>query len=186
VTARSFEGPSPGDSWKRVCGATASANCALSLTTPGRHRAVRQRRPLQVRQQVLCRAAWSHARTADRQTYRAVIGDKAWATLEPFFRECLAGKPVEFEVEVEMAYQTSDPQFTHCCSEPECRTAKSWGCSPQSPISPTSNVPKALPARVKRRSGLCSTPVASANRGRSRTRPFPPCERRDVQIRRLQ
>jgi PAS domain S-box-containing protein len=49
----------------------------------------------------------------------AVIGDKAWATLEPFFRECLAGKPVEFDVEVEMPYQTSDPQFTHCCYEPE-------------------------------------------------------------------
>src|SRR5215467_12000239 len=45
----------------------------------------------------------------------AVIGDKAWATLEPFFRECLAGKAVEFDVEVELPYQTSDPQFMHCC-----------------------------------------------------------------------
>ena len=57
----------------------------------------------------------------------AVIGDKAWATLEPFFRECLSGKPVEFDVEVEMPYQTSDPQFTHCCYEPEWQDGKVVG-----------------------------------------------------------
>jgi len=57
----------------------------------------------------------------------AVIGDKAWAILEPFFRECLAGKAVEFDVEVELAYQTSDPQFTHCCYEPEWRDGKVVG-----------------------------------------------------------
>jgi PAS domain S-box-containing protein len=57
----------------------------------------------------------------------AVIGDKAWATLEPFFRECLGGKPVECDVEVEMPYQTSDPQFTHCCYEPEWRDGKVVG-----------------------------------------------------------
>ena len=57
----------------------------------------------------------------------AVIGDKAWATLEPFFLECLSGKPVEFDVEVEMPYQTSDPQFTHCCYEPEWQDGKVVG-----------------------------------------------------------
>jgi PAS domain S-box-containing protein len=57
----------------------------------------------------------------------AVIGHKAWATLEPFFLECLSGKPVEFDVEVEMPYQTSDPQFTHCCYEPEWQDGKVVG-----------------------------------------------------------
>jgi PAS domain S-box-containing protein len=56
-----------------------------------------------------------------------VIGHRAWATLEPFFRECLAGKAVEFDVEVEMPYQTTDPQFTHCCYEPEWRDGKVVG-----------------------------------------------------------
>jgi PAS domain S-box-containing protein len=55
----------------------------------------------------------------------AVIGDKAWATLEPFFRECLAGKAVEFDVE--LPYQTADPQLTHCCYEPEWRDGKVVG-----------------------------------------------------------
>jgi PAS domain S-box-containing protein len=57
----------------------------------------------------------------------AVIGDKAWAALEPFFRECLAGKAVEFDVEVELPYQATDPQFTHCCYEPEWRNGKVVG-----------------------------------------------------------
>ncbi len=56
-----------------------------------------------------------------------VIGDKAWATLEPFFRECLTGKPVEFDVEVEMPYQTAGPQFTHCCYEPEWQDGRVVG-----------------------------------------------------------
>jgi PAS domain S-box-containing protein len=57
----------------------------------------------------------------------AVIGDKAWATFEPYFRECLAGRAVEFDVEVELPYQTTDPQFTHCCYEPEWRDGKVVG-----------------------------------------------------------
>jgi PAS domain S-box-containing protein len=57
----------------------------------------------------------------------AVIGDKAWATFEPFFRECLAGKAVEFDVEVELPYQPTDPQFTHCCYEPEWQNGKVVG-----------------------------------------------------------
>jgi PAS domain S-box-containing protein len=56
-----------------------------------------------------------------------VIGDKAWATLEPHFRECLTGKAVEFDVEVELPYQATDPQFMHCCYEPEWRNGKVVG-----------------------------------------------------------
>jgi PAS domain S-box-containing protein len=55
-----------------------------------------------------------------------VIGDKAWGTFEPFFRECLTGKAVEFDVEVELPYQAT-PQFTHCCYEPEWRNGKVVG-----------------------------------------------------------
>jgi PAS domain S-box-containing protein len=57
----------------------------------------------------------------------AVIGDKAWATFEPFFRECLTGKAVEFDVEVELPYRPTDPQFTHCCYEPEWQNGKVVG-----------------------------------------------------------
>ncbi len=57
----------------------------------------------------------------------AVIGDKAWATFEPFFRECLSGKAVEFDVEVELPYQPADQQFTHCCYEPEWKNGKVVG-----------------------------------------------------------
>ena len=56
-----------------------------------------------------------------------VIGDKAWATFKPFFRECLTGKAVEFDVEVELPYQATDPQFMHCCYEPEWRNGKVVG-----------------------------------------------------------
>jgi PAS domain S-box-containing protein len=56
-----------------------------------------------------------------------LIGDRTWATLEPFFRECLTGKPVEFDVEVEMPYQTANPQFTHCCYEPEWQDGRVVG-----------------------------------------------------------
>jgi len=61
------------------------------------------------------------------QRIPAVIGDKAWATFEPFFRECRAGKAVEFDVSVELPYQTTDQQFTHCCYEPEWRDGKVVG-----------------------------------------------------------
>jgi PAS domain S-box-containing protein len=57
----------------------------------------------------------------------AVIGDKAWAVFEPFFRECLTGKAVEFDVEVELPYQAANPQFTHCCYEPEWRNGNVVG-----------------------------------------------------------
>jgi PAS domain S-box-containing protein len=57
----------------------------------------------------------------------AVIGDKAWAAFEPFFRECLTGKAVEFDVEVELPSQATNPQFTHCCYEPEWRNGKVVG-----------------------------------------------------------
>jgi PAS domain S-box-containing protein len=46
-----------------------------------------------------------------------VIGDKAFAIVEPHVRECLAGKAVEFELEV--PYATGEPRFLQCRFEPE-------------------------------------------------------------------
>src|SRR5258708_184643 len=40
-------------------------------------------------------------------------------------RECLAGNAVEFEVEV--PYQVGEPQFMHCCYEPESKEGKVVG-----------------------------------------------------------
>jgi PAS domain S-box-containing protein len=54
-----------------------------------------------------------------------VIGDKAFAIVEPYIRESLAGKAVEFEVEV--PYQAGESQFVHCCFEPEWRDGKVVG-----------------------------------------------------------
>jgi PAS domain S-box-containing protein len=54
-----------------------------------------------------------------------VVGEKAWATFEPFFRECLSGKALEFEVD--LPHRASEPQFVHCCYEPEWRDGKIVG-----------------------------------------------------------
>jgi PAS domain S-box-containing protein len=51
-----------------------------------------------------------------------VVGEKAWAIFEPYFRECLAGNAIEFELEIDLPYQPSEPQFVHCYYEPE------WSC----------------------------------------------------------
>jgi PAS domain S-box-containing protein len=56
-----------------------------------------------------------------------VVGEKAWATFEPYFRECLAGKAIEFELEVDLSYRPSQPQFVHCRYEPEWRDGKVIG-----------------------------------------------------------
>jgi PAS domain S-box-containing protein len=56
-----------------------------------------------------------------------VVGEKAWATFEPFFRDCLSGKPLEFELEVDLPYRASETQFVHCCYEPEWRDGKVVG-----------------------------------------------------------
>jgi PAS domain S-box-containing protein len=58
-----------------------------------------------------------------------VVGKQAWATFEPYFRECLAGKVIEFEleVEVESRYPADDWRFVHCYYEPEWRDGKVVG-----------------------------------------------------------
>jgi PAS domain S-box-containing protein len=54
-----------------------------------------------------------------------VLSDKLFAIVEPYARECLAGKPVEFEVE--LPYETGETQFMHCRFEPEWRDGKVVG-----------------------------------------------------------
>jgi PAS domain S-box-containing protein len=54
-----------------------------------------------------------------------VIGDKYFAVLEPYVRECLAGKMVEFEIE--LPYETGELHFVHCRFEPEWRDGKVVG-----------------------------------------------------------
>jgi two-component sensor histidine kinase len=56
-----------------------------------------------------------------------VVGEKAWATFEPYFRECLAGKAIEFELEVDLPHRAGEPQFVHCSYEPEWREEKVVG-----------------------------------------------------------
>jgi PAS domain S-box-containing protein len=56
-----------------------------------------------------------------------VVGEKAWATFEPYFRECLAGNAIEFELEVDLSYRPSQPQFLRCRYEPEWRDGKVIG-----------------------------------------------------------
>jgi PAS domain S-box-containing protein len=58
---------------------------------------------------------------------REVVGEQVWATLEPFFRECLAGKVIEFELEVESRYPADDWRFVHCYYEPEWKDGKVVG-----------------------------------------------------------
>jgi PAS domain S-box-containing protein len=54
-----------------------------------------------------------------------VIGDKAFAIIEGYVNECLAGKPVEFEVE--LPDHSGGPQFMHCSCEPEWNEGKVAG-----------------------------------------------------------
>jgi PAS domain S-box-containing protein len=54
-----------------------------------------------------------------------VIGEKAFAIVEPYIRICLAGKKAEFEVEV--PDRADEPQFVHCRFAPECRDGKVVG-----------------------------------------------------------
>jgi PAS domain S-box-containing protein len=56
-----------------------------------------------------------------------VLGEKACATFKPFFRDCLSGKALEFELEVDFPYPTTERQFVHCCDEPERRDGKIVG-----------------------------------------------------------
>jgi PAS domain S-box-containing protein len=54
-----------------------------------------------------------------------VIGDKAFAIAEPHIRECLAGKAVEFEVEV--PDPAGEPRCLHCHLEPEWKESNVVG-----------------------------------------------------------
>jgi PAS domain S-box-containing protein len=54
-----------------------------------------------------------------------VINDKAFEIVEPYVRECLAGKAVEFEVEVPT--RAGELQFMHAHFEPEWRDGKVVG-----------------------------------------------------------
>jgi PAS domain S-box-containing protein len=54
-----------------------------------------------------------------------VADKKSWLTLEPYLRECLAGKRVEFDVE--LPYEARGPQFMHVCFEPEWRDSEVVG-----------------------------------------------------------
>jgi PAS domain S-box-containing protein len=56
-----------------------------------------------------------------------VVGDKSWAIFEPYFRQCLAGEAIEFELEVELLHLPGEPQFVHCYYEPEWRDDKVVG-----------------------------------------------------------
>jgi PAS domain S-box-containing protein len=54
-----------------------------------------------------------------------VIGDSTFAIVEPYMYECLAGKSVEFEVEV--PFEAAEPQYLHCRFEPDWRDGKVVG-----------------------------------------------------------
>jgi PAS domain S-box-containing protein len=54
-----------------------------------------------------------------------VIGDKLFAIFEPYVRECLAGKAVEFEIE--MPYQAGEPQFLQLRLQPKWKDGKVVG-----------------------------------------------------------
>jgi PAS domain S-box-containing protein len=56
-----------------------------------------------------------------------VVGEKAWAAFEPYFRECLAGKAIEFEIEVDSPHLAGGSQFVRCRYEPEWSDGKVIG-----------------------------------------------------------
>jgi PAS domain S-box-containing protein len=54
-----------------------------------------------------------------------VVGDRLFATFEPYARECLAGKAVEFQVE--MPYRADQPEFLQYRLEPDWKDGKVVG-----------------------------------------------------------
>ena len=56
-----------------------------------------------------------------------VVGENAWATYEPYFHECIAGKAIEFELEIHLSFRPNQWQFVRCCYEPEWRDGKVIG-----------------------------------------------------------
>jgi PAS domain S-box-containing protein len=71
-----------------------------------------------------------HGLTPERMVGRCVlevVGQQAWATFEPYFRECLVGNVIAFEVEVDLPYGVGERQFVHCCYEPQWKDGKVVG-----------------------------------------------------------
>jgi PAS domain S-box-containing protein len=58
-----------------------------------------------------------------------VVGEKAWTKFQPYLRECLAGKAVGFELEVDLVCRPGEPQFLRCNYVPEWRDGKVVGLS---------------------------------------------------------
>jgi PAS domain S-box-containing protein len=56
-----------------------------------------------------------------------VVGEQAWSIYESYFRECVAGKTIEFKLEIDLPYSLGERQFMHCCYEPEWRNRKVVG-----------------------------------------------------------
>jgi PAS fold len=56
-----------------------------------------------------------------------VVCEKAWSACQPHFRECIAGKTIEFELEIDLPYWAGERQLVHCCYEPEWRNRKVVG-----------------------------------------------------------
>jgi PAS domain S-box-containing protein len=54
-----------------------------------------------------------------------VVGDRVFAIIEPYIRECLTGKSVEFEVEV--PFGAAESRYLHCRFQPEWRDGKVVG-----------------------------------------------------------
>jgi PAS domain-containing protein len=76
-----------------------------------------------------------------------VIGDELFAIVEPYVSECLAGKPVEFEVEV--PHRSGELQFLHCRFQPEWRDGKVVGLVSAGTNIPPSNAPSNVSVPVR-------------------------------------
>jgi PAS domain S-box-containing protein len=78
-----------------------------------------------------------------------VIGDKAFAIVEPHVRECLAGRAVEFELEV--PYKAGELRFLHLRLEPEWSDGKVVGLVAAGTNITASNLPSDVCAPAKSR-----------------------------------
>jgi PAS domain S-box-containing protein len=113
-----------------------------------------------------------------------VLGDKLFAIVEPYARECLAGKPVEFEVE--LPYEAGETQFMHCRFEPEWRDGKVIGLvSAGTDITRLRRAEAALRESEAAFRAMFEISSVGKIEVESESGPFPPCKRRDVQVRRL-
>jgi PAS domain S-box-containing protein len=56
-----------------------------------------------------------------------VVGETAWAIFQPHLRDCLAGRAIEFELELDSPHLPDQPQFVHSRYEPEWRDGRVIG-----------------------------------------------------------